>query len=72
VTFEDIIQPYLDQFGEPDQTFEHLLADGLYRQYFWYQVDVIAEFAAPTDDTVSGWELSFAICLDPLRFIKNE
>ena len=72
MTFEDIIQPYLDQFGEPDQTFEHLLADGLYRQWFWYKVDVIAEFFAPKDNTEDGWELSFAICLDPLGYFKKK
>ena len=73
MTFKEITEPYLDQFGEPDQTFELPLKDGLYRQLFWYTVDVVAEFTAPKDNTEAGWALSFAISLDPLKsYQKND
>jgi hypothetical protein len=72
MTFEEITEQYLEQFGKPDQTFELPLVDGLYRQWFWYKVDVVAEFVAPKDDTENGWKLSFAMCLAPLNYYKKE
>jgi hypothetical protein len=72
MTFEDITQPYLDQFGKPDQTFNLPLEDKLYIQWYWYDVDVVAEFVAPTNNVKNGWEISFAISLAPLKYYKKD
>jgi hypothetical protein len=70
--FEEVTQPYLDQFGKPDQTFDIPLEDELFIQWYWYEIDVVAEFVAPNDNTDTGWELSFAISLAPLKYYQRD
>jgi hypothetical protein len=66
--FKELTEPYLDQFGKPDQVFDLPLEEELYIQWYWYEFDVVAEFVAPKDETETGWELSFAISLAPMRY----
>jgi hypothetical protein len=72
MTFSEVSQPYRDQFGNPDQTLNIPLDDELYIQWYWYKVDVVAEFVAPEDNTESGWELSFALSLAPLKYHRED
>ena len=67
-----ISESYLNQFGKPDQTFDIPLEDELFIQWYWYEIDVVAEFVAPKDETDNGWEISFAISLAPLKYYQRD
>jgi len=71
MTFAEISQPYLKQFGKPDNIFEINLEGKNYTQWYWYGQDVIVEFVCPEDDEEDGWEISFALSLDPLKYHRN-
>lgn len=71
MTFAEISQPYLKQFGKPDNIFEINLEGKNFTQWYWYGPDVIVEFSCPEDDQ-DGWELSFALSLDPLKYFKKK
>jgi hypothetical protein len=71
MTFEEISEPYIRQFGEPDQTLDLPLNKELYKQMYWYKHDVIAEFVAPQSNTKDGWELSFALSMAPMKYHRN-
>ena len=49
MTFEEVSELYLYSFGDPDQSFDFFLDDNIYKQWYWYKVDVIAEFVARRD-----------------------
>ena len=70
MTFNEVSQLYLRSFGDPDQSFDFSLADKIYKQWYWYKVDVIVEFVAPKSNRKTGWKVSFAISLDPLKCHK--
>jgi len=68
MTFNEITATYVEAFGYPDHT-EYIELDGkVYHQMYWYKPDVIAEFVCPVEDTDEGWEISFALSLEPLRY----
>jgi hypothetical protein len=72
MTFNEASRLYLNAFGEPDQSFDFHLADKIYKQWYWYKLDVIVEFAAPKNNRKTGWNVSFALSLDPLRYHKKD
>jgi hypothetical protein len=71
MTYEEISEPYIIQFGEPDNVFEISLEGKNYKQLFWYQPDVIVEFFCTKENSKKGWELSFALSLDPLKYYRK-
>jgi hypothetical protein len=71
MTFEEISRPYLDQFGDPDQTFDFELDKEKFIQWYWYRIDVVVEFVCPSRSLKTGWEVSFAFSLDPLKYFKK-
>jgi hypothetical protein len=72
MTFEELTQPYIDQFGEPDQTFEFDLDKEKYVQWYWYKIDVVVEFVCLMKNMKNGWEVSFAFSMDPLKYFKKK
>jgi len=71
MTFDEVSNPYLEQFGPPDQTFEIELENEHYVQWYYYKYDVVVEFVCPDKDPENGWEISFAFSLDPLKYYKK-
>jgi hypothetical protein len=71
MTYEEISEPYIVQFGEPDNVFEITLEGKHYKQLYWYKLDVIVEFFCPKENSKKGWELSFALSLDPLKYYRK-
>jgi hypothetical protein len=71
MTFEEVSIPYLNAFGEPDLSFDFPLENNICKQWYWYKSDVVVEFVAPLKDRKKGWDLSFAISLDPLKHYMN-
>jgi hypothetical protein len=71
MTFDEVSHPYIEQFGFPDQTLSISLEDEVYEQYYWYKEDVIAEFVCPKNNQKDGWEISFALSMDPLKYYKE-
>jgi hypothetical protein len=71
MTFKEVSQGYFNVFGKPDQTINLPLNDKMYIQWYWYIPDVVVEFVAPKNDITDGWEISFAICLDPLKYYSK-
>jgi hypothetical protein len=71
MTFEEISGPYIDQFGDPDQTFDFELDRDKYIQWYWYKIDVVVEFACPMKKVKNGWEVSFAFSMDPLKYFRK-
>ena len=43
-----------------------------YIQWYYYKLDVVAEFVCPQENTETGWELSYAMSLDPLKYYKKK
>jgi len=72
MTFDEISNPYLEQFGFPDQTFDLKMENHVYVQWYWYKEDVVVEFVSPENDSENGWDISFAISLDPLRYYREK
>jgi len=71
MTYEEISEPYIHQFGEPDNVFEINLEGKKFKQLYWYEPDVIVEFFCPAGNSKKGWELSFALSLDPLKYYRT-
>ena len=71
MTFDEVTNPYLEGFGFPDQTNEIELEGKIYTQWYYYKIDVVAEFVCPQENTETGWEISFAFSLDPLKYYTN-
>jgi hypothetical protein len=71
MTYEEISESYINQFGEPDNVFEITLEGMNYKQLYWYKPDVIVEFFCPKENAKKGWELSFALSLDPLKYYRK-
>jgi len=71
MTFEEVSQAYIKQFGEPDQTFDFNLDNKCYIQWYWYDIDVVVEFICPQRNKKNGWEISYAMSLDPLKYFRK-
>ena len=67
MTFKEILEPYLEGFGKPDQTHEFHLEKENYIQWYYYEEDVVVEFVCPKKNIKTGWEISFAFSLNPLK-----
>ncbi len=71
MTFDEVTNPYLEGFGSPDYTNEIELEGKKYIQWYYYKLDVVAEFVCPKENEETGWEISFALSLDPLKYYTN-
>ena len=72
MTFQEVTQPYLKAFGKPDQIVDLELTINFYRQWYYYKDNVIVEFVCPKDNTKDEWEVSYAMCLDPLKYRNDK
>jgi len=72
MTFNEVSNPFLEQCGFPDQTLEFELENKNYVQYYYYNRDIVIEFVCPKNNNANGWEISFALSLDPLKYYKNK
>ncbi len=72
MTFYEVTNPYLEGFGSPDYKNEIDLENKKYIQWYYYKLDVVVEFVCPKENEETGWELSFALSLDPLKYYANE
>ena len=70
--FNEVSNPFLEQCGFPDQTLEFELENKNYVQYYYYNRDIVIEFVCPNNKNANGWEISFALSLDPLKYFKNK
>ncbi len=71
MTFDEVSHLYLKGFGPPDQTNDFELEGKDYIQWYYYKEDVIVEFVCPQENIETGWEISFALCLDPLKYHQD-
>ena len=69
--FNEVSNPFLEQCGFPDQTLEFELENKNYVQYYYYNRDIVVQFVCPQENTETGWEISFAFSLDPLKYYTN-
>jgi len=42
-----------------------------YIQWYWYDIDVVVEFICPQRNKKNGWEISYAMSLDPLKYFRK-
>ena len=72
MTFNEISNNYLETFGTPDQANEFKLETEKYIQWFYYEPDVVVEFVCSNNNLKNGWEISYAISLDPLKYFQKK
>jgi len=63
---------YFTYFCTNDIVINEIELEGkIYTQWYYYKIDVVAEFVCPQENTETGWEISFAFSLDPLKYYTN-
>ena len=70
--FDEVSNSYLEESGSPDQINEFHIENEEFIQWFYYKVDFVVEFVCPGNNTKDGWEISYAISLDPLKYYREK
>ena len=55
MTFEEVSQPYLDQYGQPEDVYEYKTPDYWSIEWWWWSQGFEVTFLWTTYDDIYGW-----------------
>ena len=65
-TFEQISQPYLDQYGSPEDVYEYYSSDWWSITWWWWSKGFSVDFLRSTYDDVRGWVVDSTFSFSPI------
>lgn len=66
ITFEEVSQPYFDQYGSPEDVYEYKSADYHSIDWWWWSQGFMVCFVTSTYDNVYGWTVDHTYSFDPI------
>lgn len=65
ITFEEVSQQYLDQYGQPEDVYEYISDDYHSIDWWWWSKGFMVCFVESTYDDVYGWTVDHTYSFDP-------
>ncbi|HDY89047.1 MAG TPA: hypothetical protein ENH82_13155 [bacterium] len=66
ISFDDVSQSYLDQYGLPEEISEYYSADYWSVDWWWWSQGFMVNFLNTTYDNISGWTVDHTYSFSPI------
>ena len=66
ISFDDVSQAYLNQYGQPEEVSEYYSADYWSIDWWWWSKGFMVNFLNTSYDNISGWTVDHTYSFSPI------
>ncbi|KKM17171.1 hypothetical protein LCGC14_1678440 [marine sediment metagenome] len=71
VTFEEVSQPYIELYGQPEDIYKYDSADYHTVDWWWWTKGIMVGFANTPYDGVDGWAVDNTYTFPPIGYLTH-
>ena len=71
ITFAEVSQPYLDQYGQPEEVTEYISSDYHTIDWWWWTKGFMVGFANTPYDGIDGWAVDNTYSFSPIGYLTK-
>ena len=70
-TFDEVSQPYLDQYGQPEDVYKYDSDDYHTVDWWWWSQGFMVGFANTPYDSIDGWAVDNTYTFPPIGYLTQ-